>query len=144
MRRVYIFGAGSTGQDLYKKIKDSNQVVGFLDSDSKKWGKSIDGVPITGGSDLVGDLEYDVIIIASLPGLHDIYADLLQKGVNPVKIDTSYIQTQVEARLNFIRDFAKINKNNISTHSVAEGGVFQGEFAKEINACFPEIGRAHV
>ena len=38
MKKVLIFGTGSTGRRIFDEIKDSVQVIGFLDNDSTKWG----------------------------------------------------------------------------------------------------------
>lgn len=38
MEKVLIFGTGSTGQRIYREVKNSVEVLGFLDNDSSKWG----------------------------------------------------------------------------------------------------------
>ena len=66
MSRVLIYGAGQTGEQVYRQIRDSHEVVGFLDGNTDKKGQRIGNVNIIGGVDaLSGDLEYDRIIIAS-------------------------------------------------------------------------------
>ena len=66
MSRVLIYGAGQTGEQGYRQIRDSHEVVGFLDGNTDKKGQRIGNVNIIGGVDaLSGDLEYDRIIIAS-------------------------------------------------------------------------------
>ena len=101
------------------------------------WGKEIDGIPIIGNAEAIAQVEYDEILICSLPGLYIIRKQLIEAGVDGSKINSDYIKVQVDARINFIRDFVKVYNPDSDEVSVAEGGVFQGEFAKEINTCFP-------
>lgn len=139
MRKVLIFGTGSTGRRIYDEVKMKCQVVGFLDNDSEKWGKCIDNIPIIGNANSLDNIEYDEILICSLPGLNIIREQLLEAGVEKAKISSGFIDTQVNARINFIQDFAALcDMKEDASLSVAEGGVFQGEFAKEINKYFPK------
>lgn len=53
--RIMIIGAGQAGQMILRDIRNTralkDQVVCFIDDDTEKWGRSIDGVPIVGGRD---------------------------------------------------------------------------------------------
>lgn len=137
MKKVYIFGTGSTGRRIYDEVKNSMKVVGFLDNDSSKWGGFVEDVPIIGNGESIVDQEYDEIIICSLPGMKEIKKQLVGLGIPGHKINCEYISTQVNARINFLEDFASLNVDIGEDISIAEGGVFQGDFAKEINRCFP-------
>ena len=101
-------------------------------------GGAINSVPIIGNAEVVSNHDYDEIIIASLPGLYIIKNQLTGIGVPESKINIRYVSVMVEARINFLKDFAQLYGSDVRDYSVAEGGVFQGEFAKEINACFPK------
>ena len=50
---VLIYGAGSAGEKLYREIVENPRlkyrIVGFMDDDPKKLGRSIHGVPVWGG-----------------------------------------------------------------------------------------------
>lgn len=138
MKRVFLFGTGSTGRRIFEEVKENVEVIGFLDNDKAKWGENIKGVSIIDDGRSLSSYEYDEIIICSLPGLNLIQKQLIEAGISRDKINTDYISTQVNARINFIRDFANLHQNLSSECAVAEGGVFQGEFAKEINSCFPK------
>lgn len=137
MKRVLIFGTGSTGQRIYGEIKEKVQVVGFLDNDKSRWKMEIDHIPVIGNARMVKEVEYDEILICSLTGFKIIKEELLEAGVQGEKIRSDYVETQVNARINFLYDFADMNRKKVESYAIAEGGVFQGEFAKEINACFP-------
>lgn len=136
--KVYIFGTGSTGRRIYDDIKEQFSVIGFLDNDVQKWGGNVENVPIIGDPQKILSTDFDEIIIASLPAMDIIKRQLLELGVPAGKVNTEYVSVNVRARINFIRDYADLYKEKADGYAVAEGGVFQGEFAKEINACFPE------
>ncbi len=137
MKKIYLYGAGSYGRDVFNNINKNCDVRGYLDSNPTKWGTTFNGIPIIGGAELIPGLEYDEIIITSMTGMKDIREILLNVGVPAEKINTEYMTVLIESRLNFLRDFANLHQNDIKDYAVAEGGVFQGEFAKEINANFP-------
>ncbi len=52
-RVVLIYGAGSAGEKLYREIVENPRlkyrIVGFMDDDPKKLGRSIHGIPVWGG-----------------------------------------------------------------------------------------------
>ncbi len=52
-KRVMLIGAGSAGQMIFRDIKHTTEigekVYCFIDDDSNKWGRYIDGVPVAGG-----------------------------------------------------------------------------------------------
>lgn len=140
MKKVLIFGTGSTGKAVFDQIKAAAVVVGFLDNDQSRWGTEFNNIPVLGNANSLDSVAYDEIIIASLPGLKIIKEQLLKAGVPEEKIRSNYLdlETIYNARINFLHDFAEINKEIAKQYSVAEGGVFQGDFAKEINSCFPD------
>lgn len=139
MKKILIFGAGSTGEHIYEQKKSSANVVGFLDNDPSCWNTEFNGLPVLGNDSVLAAVEYDEIFIASIDGLKSIKEQLLTAGVPAEKIRTNYfLEVQYTARINFLHKFAEINKENARRHAVAEGGVFQGEFAKEINSVFPD------
>ena len=135
-KNVLIFGASGTGRRLYDEIHTVVNIIGWLDNSSEKWGTEIFGIPVLGNMDAVKKCTYDEIYIASLTGYDIIREQLLSVGVEPSKINSSFVDVQVKARINFLRDYAeKVVPERDA--AVAEGGVFQGEFAKIINECFP-------
>lgn len=138
MERALIFGTGSTGRRVFDEIKNSVQIIGFLDNDPAKWGGYIEDVPIIGNGEGLDEAGYDEIIICSLPGMKAIQKQLMDLGVQSHKINCEHISTQVNARINFLEDFADLHRDLSNELSIAEGGVFQGDFAKDINRCFPD------
>ena len=143
MKKVWIFGAGRTGENIYRKIQHEVSVQGFLDNDERYWGKTKEGLPIIGNAQALNGRDYDMVIIASSTALPVMREQLIKAGIDPLRIDSTYVETQVNARINFVKDLSAMltpQRHISDTHiAVAEGGVFQGEFAKIINACFPNL-----
>lgn len=137
MKTIAIYGTGSTGRHIYNLINKNNSVVAFLDSNTDKWGQQIDGISILGDANKASQLQCDEIIIASLNGKDTIYKLLIDAGVPAHKINSTYVSTIIEARIHFLYDYASVYKKEINSLPIAEGGVFQGDFAKELNTAFP-------
>lgn len=97
----------------------------------------IDNVPIVNPEHLL-TMQYDEVIIISLSAMNAIKKQLLDMGIAENKINTTYIDSKVKAREQFVRDFAAIIYSNGIGGCVAEAGVFQGEFASIINESFPD------
>ncbi len=65
MRDVVIFGAGGHGRVVLDAVEASGgRAVAFLDSDERKWGTWMDGVPVIGGNDLIetGRIHHSIIV----------------------------------------------------------------------------------
>jgi len=68
--RLAVLGAGESGHafyDMFRTMRDL-EIVLYLDDDPKKWGSTVRGVPVLGGSeglsDLVRDKKIDKVIVA--------------------------------------------------------------------------------
>lgn len=135
MKRVYIFGAGQTGLKIYNKIKKDKIILGFLDNNELKHGSYIEEIPVLGDAKYLKNKDFDEVIIGSLPGYRIMNQELIKIGISPEKIDSSFVMYPVKAREQFLFDYASLWKDREA--AVAEGGVFQGEFARKINSSFP-------
>ena len=75
-KRIAMIGAGESGREILSDIRRSRsmneKVVCFIDDNSNKWGRDIDGVPVIGGRDSIvqtaEEMDIDKIYIA-LPGI---------------------------------------------------------------------------
>lgn len=134
--QVYIFGAGQTGLKIYHEVQKDMEVMGFLDNNELKHGSYIERIPVLGDAGYLRDRNFDKVIIGSLPGFRVMNQELENQGVPIEKIDSSFVKYPVKAREQFLFDYAKIWLDIEA--DVAEGGVFQGEFARLINQSFPE------
>ena len=141
MKRYVIFGAGNLGSVLAAELKQTGAVIGFIDNNKSKWGTQVDGIPVLGNADVLKNLAYDEIVIASTMHFDAIKKDLLAHGITEDKLNktiTDRLTVEIQARVNFLRDFAKLQVDRHPEAAVAEGGVYQGMFSREINRCFPE------
>ena len=139
MKKVLIFGAAGIGFKIYDEIKEENQILGFLDNDAKKWGLIFSGGAVLGNAGECAKLDFDEVIVAVIVNPNSVKKQLLEAGVPLEKINTQIVETWVQARINFMRDFASDNMDIFEENiCVAEGGVFRGDFSKEINKCFPK------
>ena len=135
--KVYIFGSGSTSRFILPAVQEQYEVIGFVDNDSKRWESQLEGFAIE-SPEVLNDAVFDGIVIASLPGLDVITKQLLDAGIPKDKIIREFVETSVRSRIVFLEKWGEICAENKKPGSIAEGGVFQGEFAKEMNRTFPE------
>ena len=136
-KRVVIFGAGGTGQRVYNSIKNEMNVQFFVDNDSSKWGGTYDGVEIKSPDELKNESLYDVIEMGTLMGLQEIQDQLAQNEIPLNKLEKTFAETSVNARIFFLKRMAERLRKENTYGAVADAGVFRGEFAKEINKYFP-------
>jgi len=149
MKKVVIFGSGHTGQLLYSHIKDKQEILFFVDNNYENppfsYAKVLPPCALT-------ETNFDLIYIAAVGALEEIYSQLINDlNVPANKIINSYsksykslLETPVttgngnKARVDFLYNFAfYIHKNSIEG-SVAELGVYQGFFARDISYAFPD------
>jgi O-methyltransferase len=130
--KAFIFGAGTTSKNILPSVEAKYEVIGYLDNNKSQLGSNI-----YSPEKLLAE-DFDYVIIASLPGLNVIKEQLLNMGIERGKIITGYVEQYVESRIVFLENLAKHFQDIGIGGNVAEGGVFQGEFAKEINRVFPE------
>lgn len=62
-KKLFLFGAGKYAKDFILKYRNRYDIVRILDNDSKKWGSSLEGIPIDSPESLVGtQFGYKVIV----------------------------------------------------------------------------------
>lgn len=137
MNKAIVFGASYAAMNIYNDIKKKYDIIAFCDNDSKKVNNSILGIKIYNPYFAINNIIYDNIIIVSTSGLVSIRNQLLSMGVDEGKIISGYVDYILKSRITFLENLSVLfQDNNINNFSVAECGVYQGEFAKEINRCF--------
>ncbi len=135
--RAVIFGATLSSKKIYEEIGSKYDIVAYCDNDKSKWGGVIEEISIVNPQNIL-DLQWDEVIIVSLSAMNAIKNQLLDMGIPIHKINTTYVESEVKAREQFLRDYASIIYSSEISGCVAEAGVFQGEFASIINQCFPD------
>ncbi len=135
MDKVIIFGAGEVGIKAFYEYNETNTIVAFVDNDVNKWGKKIKDLLVLKPAQLK-EFKYNKIYIASL-AREEIYNQLTNDlGIEPSIIEYYPIDINFDARLAYLRSIAdEIKENNIQG-SIAELGVFKGEFAKHVSRNF--------
>lgn len=136
MEKVVCFGAGGGVIKLKNEIKKQFKIIGYTDNDNQRWGEYIDNIKIFSPDEAIR-LDYDYIVITSIPGLEPIRQQLLKMGITKGKIITSYVELPIEARKTFLKSLSLFDLVYPKEASCAEVGVFEGEFAKYINEYFP-------
>jgi hypothetical protein len=134
--KVFIFGAGTIGESLISTIQVKYDIVEFIDNDEKRWGNSV-GEYLVFPPEKISDVPYNYIIIGT-PVPNAIIRQLSEMGVSRDKILDDFVVIPVKSRIIFLEKLAELFKQNNVEGSVAEGGVFQGEFSREINRIFPQ------
>lgn len=132
--KAFIFGAGATGKALLPLMKEKYEIIGFLDNDPKKWG-SEGGIPVYDPK-AVNDYEYDMVVLATFTSLDPLTEQLMGMGVERGKIDSDYIANSLKSRISFLENLGAMFSERDIPGCVAESGVFQGDFAKDINRVF--------
>ena len=84
MKNIFIYGAGNYGTEVYKKIKNKFNVLGFLDSDKKKYKKYKFKKKIF-SPEVLKKKKFDKIYIASMWS-NDIFNELITRKIPKKKI----------------------------------------------------------
>lgn len=151
MAKIVIFGAGNCGRLIAQNLAGKgDEIVCFIDNDPLKANASVTLMLNDGGggndtlsiathpSEFLKTLDFDSVIVGTFTGFYEIRSQLESMGIPRHKIDVSHIELSVRSREAFLQDFAKeINAQNLAG-SVAELGVYRGDFARRINECFKD------
>lgn len=137
MEKAIIFGAGSAGEKLYAQIAEKYDIVAFTDNDVRKVGNFIEGIKVISPEEAI-HYNSEMYVIATMPGRSSIIEQLSEHGIGMDRIDDSYVIASIEARRCFLECYAKMLSECNEEGSVAEAGVFEGDFAKYINEYFPD------
>ena len=133
-KRAFIWGAGDTGKKVYEEYKSQIELIGFIDMNQDKWSTIFQNHNVYSPEILKNTDKYDTILLGTCAG-GDVPDILKNMGVSYCKLDSTYVELFTKPRISFLKNYSAIMNNFNGT--VAEAGVFRGEFAKEINACFP-------
>lgn len=135
--QVIVFGATPSAKAVYMEIEQEYKIVALTDNDPQKWEGNICGYPVIMPRD-IRKWDWDEIIIISVSAMDAIREQLLQMGISRQKINTRYVDLKIVPRRKWVENFALVIHEKNILGSVAEAGVFQGEFASVINSSFPE------
>lgn len=136
MDKAVIFGAGSIGEKVYYLNRDKYHIIAFIDNDRNKDNTVFLGIPVYNPYKM-RELEFETVIIGSLIGAKEIpqQLDTMQIKKN---IDDSYVSISNNSRILFLERYGEICSRKSYRGSVAEAGVYKGEFAQHINRVFSD------
>mgnify|MGYP002625754787 CR=1 FL=1 len=139
MQKILIYGAGSGGSRLLEEMRCNSEpysVMAFIDK--RIGGTKKDGLPVIFPDDIQG-YDYDLIFVATLD--HSV-SDMLHEYYNVPreKINHSryFNSAEISVRIRALERFCDLCHLYNLSGSVAELGVYQGDFAVHINRLFPE------
>lgn len=92
--KAVIFGAGKLGIDFYFKIKETEEIVAFIDNNTEKQGKEILGIKILSAEELT-KLEIDKIYIASIFHFNEMERQIEKLGFSHSKVSLFPIQVEM-------------------------------------------------
>ncbi len=136
MLKAYLFGAGGGGERLYDSVKEQYEIVGIVDNDERKWNIQFRDLYVEAPEESLIQSEYDVVVLTSAPGRDSIIKQLCGYGIAENRIITAFIDQPLESRKIFLKNLSMLMQDFDKEVSVAEAGVFQGDFAKYINQYF--------
>jgi hypothetical protein len=143
LKKAIIFGASGFGRVIYNLVKDTDNVLFFVDNNPDNCYPPPIGT--IHNADIIKQTQFDVIYVASLAGANSIYRQLKEDLlVSESKISLKYATPETlndyifTPRIRFLEQFANYAHARGIHGSVAEVGVLRGDFAKEINRVFPK------
>ena len=137
-----IFGAGGGGRNLTKEIEEKQypfEIIAYADNDPKIQGTILFGKPVIHPKEIT-TCGFEQILIAAID-TYNITKQLIKEyGIPSENINGTLFSSigNNSARVTALKNAAQIIYDNYIPGSVAELGVFQGDFAKEINALFAD------
>lgn len=145
MSSILLFGAGSEGKSYLQRLQMSEDDirVAFIDNNPALRNTRIMDVPVFSPDDLT-NLEFDAIVVTVASDTHkkEISEQLTALGINPKKTHLLSVQKDkidtFALRGYWLYMFSHyVYENNIAGN-VAECGVYQGDFARDVNKFFPD------
>lgn len=64
MKKAFLFGASKLGESAFLLLKDTYDIIGFIDNDERKWAKQLSGLQIY-SPDIIKEKDIEVIITSS-------------------------------------------------------------------------------
>jgi O-methyltransferase len=139
MKNVVIWGAGQGGRMISNLLHGDIRVLAYCDSDERKWGGDVDGVPVV-APEAVPGMAPDAVFISMLnkDACAEVRARLEGMGVAARIVTAPELRRTFDLRLAALKMIAgEVRERNIPG-ALAELGVYRGEFAAEMNRLFPD------
>jgi len=137
MLKALCVGSSGGAKKLFHEINKNYEIIGYIDRNIDRQGKTLFESPVYSFEDGL-KLAFDVIVITYSTGVDSIVEELVLKNIPKHKIITNYIDGPLIAREKFLNNLASMQESIDRNASVAEAGVFEGDFAKLINEYYKE------
>lgn len=139
MQKILIYGAGVGGERLWKEMRINSEpyeLVAFVD---KRIGGTVkDGIDVIFPED-IAKYEYDIVFVATLDNtVQHILNSQFNIPLEKINCGRFINSVEISVRVRALERFRDLCGLYGMTGSIAEVGVFQGDFAKHMNALFPE------
>lgn len=137
MKKILIYGAGGGGESLFNEIKELNEpyeILAFVDR--RTGGTEKLGLPVIFPKD-IQNFDYDFIFVATQD--NTVPNTLVEEfGISRDKINHErfFKSAEVSVRVRALERFSEMCDTYNLMGTVAEVGVYQGDFAKHINRLF--------
>lgn len=135
--KVLIWGAGDGGLRTLTMLQPQIKVIAFIDMNKNKVGSTLEGIPIIPKEEIVNYV-YDYIIIGNLYKTEITEFLTMENLVPNSKIIDVFHEGLIDVRLGTLAAISQEIKDKGILGSVAELGVFKGDFAKHINYFFDD------
>jgi len=141
--KIIVFGAKTGAAFIKQRLENEGipfDIVAFADNDTNLQNKLLFSKPVIAPKNILS-FEFDQIIISTqkITFIKSIIEQLTKDFNIPLeKINTKFVFSSItwEARLVALNNAAQIITENKTKGETAELGVFQGEFARQINKLF--------
>ncbi|PKM61245.1 MAG: hypothetical protein CVU99_04240 [Firmicutes bacterium HGW-Firmicutes-4] len=137
--KAAIFGAGQGGNALINLISSDYEIVACFDNNPSKWGSIVLGLTVIQPDKLL-DYNPEIIWTGSLnaDAAIDMENQIRDLGFDGIIKHASDFKTKYDLRLAELRLIgSEIRKRKVAG-AIAELGVYQGEFARELNQNFSD------
>lgn len=136
MKTAVIYGSTGTGKNVYSQIKEKYRILYFVDENPERIGKKTMELDIKCRESILDD-QPDVVVLGQLTGYEEAEKWLVIHGIPEECIITRYVDLPLRARRDCLEKIANIFNEKGIQGGLAELGVYRGDFAKIINATFP-------
>ena len=137
-----IYGAGQAGEMAASWLPGGYELQAFVDGNELKKGSTILGVPVLspkeafGASDRHPDLLY--LCVINREAAEEIRRTIVSYGFRGMIVEVPALRGIMDIRLSFLRLISREIRENGTEGDLAELGVYRGDFARELNALFPD------
>lgn len=137
--KAAMFGAGQGGNVLINLIVSDYEFVACFDNNPEKWGSAISGLTVQSPDQLL-EIQPEIIWTGTL---NDDAANEIEKQIRGLGFMGSIkhakdLKNRYDIRLAELRLIAKTIEFRKIVGVIAELGVYQGNFARELNRNFPD------